>query len=313
MVLPSSFFPPFFLLCVFVAALSWVHSQNPNQPGLAKVLEAQLAEAKAAANMHETLQMLPTVSRVLALSTETLDESFRKLATYGDGQYFEPGYMTNVAGINTTFHELLSNRRVIKVLHEFEKLPLEQAKVKAEEFHKIALNSFSKAIDVEVAAYSPDKKYGSFRQNEQFMLMTSVILSASLGDIPTVTHRIKEWEQIITRVEEKMIQKNFPPNLAETLSQYYFLDPTSFVSILMFALERKGQVPDVAKNKIAEMNNCTIVTIPIVAWNAGKTYYDDLRQRGNVSISWEDTQMFIRVYELLGGTDGRNRKNQELQ
>ena len=101
------------LLCVFVATLSWGYSQNTKFPLVDRVLafvmsisldhaqnhtgqyveltQDQLAESQATAEMNEALMMQPTVQRVLQLSTETLDESFRKLATYDDNQYGNPG------------------------------------------------------------------------------------------------------------------------------------------------------------------------------------------------------------------------------
>lgn len=300
--------PPFLIFCVFVATLSLVHSQNTSSK---KNPEEELAEIKANAEMLENVQMWPTAQRVLLLSTETLEESFRKLAAYDDGQYFEPGYETQRMGENTNMQILLSNRRVLKILQDFEKLPLDQAKTKAKELHKIALNSLSKVLDVEFEPYSSEKRYGVVRLNEQFMAMTSVLLSASLGDIPFVIQRIEEWELIITKVREKLSKKNYPPRLAENFSQHYFLDPTSFVSILMFATERKGTLPEILKNKVSKYR---AVNIPLVAWNADKTYYDGLKYQGQGggNFSLENTQMVFRVYNLPTGNEEYNRQNKEL-
>ena len=301
--------PPLLILCVFAATFSFVHSQNANRPTPADVAAAKIADIKNNAAITESFQMLPTSQRVLLLSTETLDESFQKLAAYDDGQFFEPGYMTQSASENTNMQVLLSNRRVLKILQEFEKLPLDQAKNKALELHKIALSSLSKILDVEHEPYSPEKVYGVIRPNELFMVMTSVLLSASLGDVPFVMQRIDEWELIITKVEEKMIKKNYPPNHASRFSQCYFLDPTSFASMLMFAAERKGTVPETMKNKVSK---CKVVDVPLVAWNAAETYHGNLKYQGGENFSSENTQFVFRVYNLPTGTDEYDRLNGEI-
>ena len=138
------------LLCVFAASLTWVYSQNSNLPFVDRVIayvmsisldQAQNANlppvnqvvelteeefAEFMANLqNENLAMHPEAAkRVLQLGTETLEASFRKLATYDDGQYSYPGYMTNRLGEETDLQKLLSNRRFMKVLQEFENLPL---------------------------------------------------------------------------------------------------------------------------------------------------------------------------------------------
>ena len=312
-------FPPFLILCVFVAALSFVHSQNGSSQKIVarigspdgQVIELNeeeyatfLAEQKATEEMYEAMRMEPIARRILLLSTETLDESFLKLATYDDGQYFEPGYMTQRSDENTDMQTLLSNRRVIKILQEFERLPLDQAKIKAKELHKIALDNLYRAIDA-------DLNFLVLELNEfehaKFMATTSVLLSASLGDIPFLMQRIEEWEQMIAEMR-KRIQADesiYPPDVVEAYSpnSFFFFDPTCFVSILMFAVERSGNIPETVKNKIAEAD-CRIVDIPLVAWNANKTYYDDLRHRETGdTISWETTQTFFRVYNFPIGNE----------
>ena len=300
--------PPLLVLCVFAATFSFVHSQNTSRPTPANVAAAKIADIKNNAAITESFQMLPTSQRVLLLSTETLDESFQKLAAYDDGQYFEPGYMTQSASENTNMQVLLSNRRVLKILQEFEKLPLDQAKNKALELHKIALSSLSKVLDVEFEPYSSGKMYGVVRPNEQFMVMTSVLLSASLGDMPFVMQRIDEWELIITKVKEKLIKKNYPLGQASKFSQHYFLDPTSFVSILMFAAERRGTIPEAMKSNVSQYKT---VDIPLVAWSAYKTHYD-AQGRGGGNFSLENTQIVFRVYDLPSGTEEYDRQNEEI-
>jgi len=154
---------------------------------------------------------------------------------------------------------------------------------------------------------------GTLRKDEQFMAMTSVLLSASLGDIPFVMQRIEEWEQMITKIREKFQSDiKIYPLYFEPLLQYHFLDPTSFVSILMFAQERSGKgIPENVKNKIAE-TYCQIADVPLVAWHANKTYYDDLWHRGGGNFSWENTYIVFRVYTLHGGTEERIGASQEL-
>jgi len=305
--------PPFFILCIFVATLSLVHSQNRSRQN--PTFEDQLAELKTNQEIVEMVKMGPIAGRVLALSTETLHESFLKLATYDDDQYGSPGYTTNVYGEMTEIQELLSNRRVIKILQEFEKLPLDQAKIKAKELHKIALDSLSQVIDEALVAYTKfptAESYGVIRPNELFMAMTSVLLSASLGDIPFVLHRIEEWERMVAIAKNKILsnEKSYPLNFAEGYSQCVFLDPTSFVTMLMFATERKGSIPEIVKNKVAEYET---FDIPIVAWNAERTYYDDLKYHGGGStISLENMLMDFRVYNLRKGAEEWNRSNQEL-
>ena len=301
--------PPILLLCVFVATFTLVHSQNANYSNY----EALLAENRATTEMYETIQMLPATQRVLLLSTETLDESFRKLGEYDDGQYFNPGYEIRNWGIPPIFHVLLSNRRTIKILQEFEKLPPDQAKIKAKKFHEIALDSLSKALDKVPIAVFPDGGYGIVRQDELYMALTSLLLSASLGDVPFLMQQIEDWEQTITN-KIRSNEKTYAPKLAETLlrSPYFFPDPTSLVSILMFAMERKGGIPEVMKSRIAE-TDCTIADIPLVAWNAYKTYYDYRRQGiSDTPISWGDTQLFFRVYEIRCDTEDNIRASKEL-
>ena len=309
---------PLLLFSVFAVALSLVHSQNVSRQTRVRVVdysEEQLANLMANFEVQETIQMLPTAQRVLLLSTETLDESFRKLATYDDGQYFEPGYTTNVWGEIPTIHELLSNRRVIKVLQEFEKLPSDQAKIKAEEFHRIAMKAISDALDKAsfgVLSYENEDHYGILRQDELFMALTSLLLSASLGDIPFVMERIEDWEHTIAN-KFQSDEKRYNPKLMKAIldSGYHSPDPVSLVSIMVFALERKGNVPEIVNKKITE-TDCKTTSIPLVKWNADRTYYDVLKHQGNLPMSWEDTLMFFRVFSLQRGDEERDRTNQDI-
>lgn len=300
--------PLLLVFCVFAVSLSLVHSQNPDRQNpedkdaaFRKIIEEHQKSASAQ-------QMAPTVSRTKRISTETLDESFSKLSLNDDDQYTSPGYTTNVLGENTEIHELLSNRRVIKILQEFEKLPRDQAKIKALKFHKDALDSLSKVLNVEFEPYDPKKIYAFIRPNEKFTAMTSVLLSASLRDIPLVTQRIEEWEQLTTKVREQLIKKNFPPDKADKFSKLFFLDATSHVSLLMFAAQRKGVLPDVLQ---IQLSGCQIMDIPLVAWDAPITYYDN-RRFGGSPASLENIYMVFRVYNLSVLTEEHQRKNAEL-
>lgn len=300
--------PVLFILCVFVMSLSLVRSQNENGQNS----EDQDAAFRKMLREHQESaikdQMAPTVSRNKQLRKETLEESFRKLALYDDDQYGSPGYMTNVLGENTEIHELLSNRRVIKILQEFKKLPRNQARIKAKKYHQDALASLSKVLNVEFEPYDPQKQYAIGRRNEIFMVMTSVLLSASLGDIPHLTQRIDEWKEMTTKAREQWIQKNYPANLADDFSKHFFLDATSHVSLLMFVAQRNGILPDVLQKQV---NGCQFVDVPLVAWDAPITYYDN-RRFGGASASLENIQMVFRVYNLSALTEEQKRKNDEL-
>ena len=310
--------PLLFLLifCVFVVMYSLVHSQNGNRQNLSVQVtplpgiqvtqrtEAEIAEIKATQEMDEAIQMAPTASRVLSLSTETLEESFLKLATYDDGQYFQPGYIPPDDFECIDMQVLLSNRRVIKILQDFEKLPLDQAKTKAKGLHKIAMDYFYMVVENGLDQY---EKYSFIEHTDDlkhvnFMATTSLLLSASLGDVPFLIQRIEEWEQTLEKLRKRILlnEKKYPPNTADAYLPYSshssFFDPTGFVSILMFAVERSGNY----------------LPLHSEIWNANKTYYDDLRHREGGNLSWENTQMFFRIYNLPCKTELYNRQGKEL-
>ena len=332
---------PVLFLCVLVATLSLVHSQyanitpvdrvlafvmslsinqaqNANLPSDVKLTQEQYADIQATldmAEMRENLQMQPIVQRVQQLSTETLDESFRKLATYDNGQYNEPGFMTQSVTEHTDMQRLLSNRRVIKVLQEFENLPFEQAKDKAEELHKIAMNHISRVINTKLDQYEKTREplpHDNEHQHAKYMIMTSLLLSASLGDIPLVMRQIDELGQGPEDVRKRILANKtlYPSGLKDcTLENTPYFDTTSFVSILMFAVERSGTAPENVKRKIAEAS-CEIVDIPLVEWNADRTYYDELRYGGNVSMTQDSVQIFFRIYNFSSSWINEQTRNQ---
>ena len=327
------------LLCVCAASLTWVYSQNASLPLVNRVIafvmsisldqaqnanlppanqivelsEDQFAEITANQQKYETLRMQPTVDRVARLGSETLDESFLKLGIYDDGQYFRPGYMTNVWGESTKMQTLFSNRRVIKVLQEFEKLPRTQAEAKAKEFHHFALNALSRVIDDELPLYAgipQDAIWGVVNKDEQYMALTSLLLSASLGDTAFLLERIEEWEQLVVNVKETILSQpeTYPSGFAEFYPQFYFPDATCFVSIVMFATERNGSLMQNAGDYVAD---CRVMDIPIAGWNANKTYFDELRH-GGTPASEEDTRSDFRIYRLRHGSEKDDRYNEEL-
>ena len=310
---------PLVLFSVFAVTLSLVHSQNVNRQTRVRVVdysEEEIANIRANAEMQETIQMLPTAQRVLLLSTETLDESFRKLATYDDGQYFEPGYTTNRYSEDTTLKRLLSNRRVIKIMQEFEKLPLEQARAKAKELHQVARNNLARLLHGVLGEYQKSlgqesAKSTSDYEQAKFMILTSLLLSASLGDVPLVIQQIDDWEQIPADIKKQAFAVNYPQNLIEasSLQNSFYFDATSFVSILMFAMERKGPLPETIRNKVVDYK---ADSIPLVAWNANKTYFDDISHSGNDSFSWEDTQIFFTIYDFPVGSESSRKEGYDF-
>jgi len=82
----------------------------------------------------------------------------------------------------------------------------------------------------------------------------------------------------------------------------------------MFALERSGNIPEIVKYVTAEAG-CEIRTIPLVAWNAAKTYYDNhFYHGGNIPVSLETTQVNFRIYALPVNTrEGTRHANQLFQ
>ena len=310
---------PLLLLCVFAVTLSLVHSQNVSRQTRVRVVdysEEEIANILANAEMQETIQMLPTAQRVLLLSTETLDESFRKLATYDDGQYFEPGYTTDVMFVETDLKTLLSNRRVIKIMQDYEKLPLEQARAKAKEFHQIAMNNISRVVNTELDEYEKTGEplpIGNDDQHAKYMTLTSLLLTASLGDIPLVIQQMEAFGQGPADVKKRYLKKR-PADFVEAYSKLEysrFVDVSSLVSILMFAVEQNGTQPEIVKRRIAEAD-CRIEDIPLVAWDAKKTYFDDIRLRGEGLISWENTHLVFRVYSFSWLNESERLRNFEF-
>jgi len=328
------------LLCVFAASLTWVYSQNASLPFVDRVIayvmsismdnsqNANLPPANQlieltedqfdefmANQQNENPPMHPVVAkRVLQLSSETLDESFRKLASYDDGQYVHPGYTTNVQFKENHLQRLLSNRRFIKVLQEFENLPPEQAKTKAEEFHRIAMNHYSTVTHALLDEYekNPYPEANPDSYHLKFMILASLALTASLGDFPLVMQQIDEWGTGPADVRKRLLTM-YPMELLETctLENTFFFDTSSFVSILMFAAERSGTMPENVKTIINEAD-CEIDDIPLVAWNADRTYYDDLRNFRNGSISGEDAQMVFRIYTFSRFNESQRQQNYEF-
>lgn len=301
------------ITCVFAVAITLVHSQNGSRQDS---IDAE-AELKTNQEIAEFYQSFPTMQRTLLLSTETLDQSFRKLAEYDDGQYFEPGYIAPDDYECTDLQMLLSNRRVIKILQEFEKLTLDQAKIKAKEFHKIAVNHVSKVINTSLDQYeaSPGPLPASDDdKHAKYMVITSLLLSASLGDVPFLMQRIDELEQVLA-VAKNRVQTNkiFPSSFAKgfSLENSFYFDTTSFVSIMMFALEKKGYSPEAVKTKIANAG-CRVADIPIVSWDANKTYHDDLKFHGNGSISWENLYTSFRIYRFPHDIDPLRKQGYEF-
>jgi hypothetical protein len=215
------------------------------------------------------------------IQVESLETSFSNLMI--DQQYSD--YHTNVKGAPVDLETLLSSRRFLKVLQQFQSLTLQQANTLLDKFCKESIDEYKIAVldtrnqnkTNSVSAINPDNKNSKPRnlRGAKYMVCASMLLAAHLGNCQKVWEQFEKMNQII-QDEKKYIEENRNTELDRLLISVISLERDCIVCIFMYAMTQ------------AKINSDAVITlqskldkkkVPLVEWNASVTH-DDVRWSG---------------------------------
>jgi hypothetical protein len=263
-----------FLLALFLLSMSVCLLINFNQKKLPDNSDNQ--EPERFVNVHTDR----VNNFIKEIQTESLETSFSNLIN--DQQYFYQGYHTNIKGASVDLETLLSSRRFLKVLQQFQSLTLKQAnnlldkfcKESIDEYKITVLDARNRNTTNSVSNTNPKTSKSHSLMGAKYIVCASMLLAAHLGNSQKIWEQFEKMNQII-QDERKYIEENRNTEFGRIFISIMSLDHDCIVSVFMYAMIQ------------AKINSDMVITlqskldkkeVPLVKWNASDTYYDVLQQ-----------------------------------
>jgi hypothetical protein len=245
------------------------------------------------------------------IQTESLEESFANLIN--DQQYSYPSYHSNIKGAPKDMEMLLSSRRFLKVLQQFQSLSLKQANTLLDKFCKEAIDEYRIAVldtrnpkTASSVISDPDPNPKTSKPHSlmgaKYMICASMLLAAHISNCQKIWEQFEKMNQIIQ--EEKIyIEENKDTELGRILISIMSLDRGCIVCVFTYAMT---QAKNNSEPVIALKAKLDKKEIPLVKWNASETYYDVLHKSGYRQIEKKTIVQNFIVYSIPRNRNDNN-------
>jgi len=256
--------------------------------------------------------------RIEELSRESLAESFIRLQ---DNQTYVPeSLLSGAIGKVTDLQVMFSNRGFLKVFQQFKDLPHEEALDKLNKFSRWAIDSLE--AKMRSMRYEEAVPFGNglavpsscaeAQVFSSYLVYTSMILAAYLGENALIIHQLDEVQRIIDECIDRVHRSDtIPPDLKDSVSQAIgVLDENTLLSILIYAAERTGI--DLSEADIP-FDALTKEVIPLFPWDAEWTHFDFPVHRGGIWLDPNDADELFTVYRFPHSRSNFRLASQELQ
>jgi hypothetical protein len=207
---------------------------------------------------------------------------------------------------------MFSNRGFLKVFQQFKDLPHEEALEKLNEFSEKAIDRldtkmrairYEEAVPMNVVGARQEvglmvpSSCADAQSPAGYLVYTSMILAAHLGENALITHQLDEVQRIIDECIDRVNRSDtIPPDLKDTVSQAIgVFDENALLSILMYAAERTGV--DLSETGIP-FDDIEQVVIPLFPWDAEWTHYDFPVHRGEIWLDPRDADELFTIYSF---------------
>ena len=220
---------------------------------------------------------------VAALKKERPPELINNLIT-NDQQYFDPGFSTSRSFAQIDLEIALSSRRFIKFLQSVEKLSKMDREITCRQFFSKAFQAHTNAIYVilnhEDNPSSAANDLSLFGTKEA--ICEAMFIIADIGRLDLLSAQFAQIDQFRKEIEPVIeIHKSKHPFGVWAMLQHSFVPDRRFeVNVLRLAAIRSG-----SKDKLEKFDaQCDAINmqkreVPIVAWDARKTWFERPVQR----------------------------------
>jgi hypothetical protein len=231
---------------------------------------------------------------IKVIKKESLDESIEQLIRDRE-QFVFPGFYSQVKFAQIKLERMLSSRRTIKVLQSFKKLSRNEQEPKCKEFFYKVFKAHTNALCVNIKRKVEPTLPIPATGETQLALCAAMFTTADLGLRETLAEEFTQLDRFQEDTARIVGGTTNSQSLSHWVELFYFPDARFQVNLLRtFAANYNNGEKLAAVDDTCIQAQMAKGEIPIVAWNAGTTYFERLVG------SHYDTNKGVTMYPVYG-------------